>query len=185
MWKFVDLETVSGTPNINEGIMSKLRQLNRFRSTHHKMQLSFWQLQIKEDEIYYNAWYQREYVWTEKEQVEFIQNLIMGLPVGEVSVVLDTTYKEGVKYIEVVDGKQRLITLKKYFNDEVVVWGQVYSDLLPADKRFLGNMILPYTDLSAQSEKEKLEYFYRINFSGVPQSESHKQFIEEQLNLNK
>ena len=163
--------------------MDSLRQLNRFRSMHHKMQLSFWKLQIKEDEINYNAWYQRDYVWTEKEQVEFIQNLIMGLPVGEISVVLDTTCKEGTKYIEVVDGKQRLITLKKYLNDEVVVWGKVYSDLSPADKRFLSNMILPYTDLSAQSEKDKLEYFYRVNFSGVPQSEEHKQFIKKQLKL--
>lgn len=164
--------------------MGSLRQLNKFQANHQKALLGFWKLNIQENEINYDAWYQREYVWTEKEQVEFIQNLIMGLPVGEISVVLDTTYTEGVKYIEVVDGKQRLITLKKYFNDEVVVWGQVYSELSPADKRFLGNMILPYTDLSAQSEKEKLEYFYRINFSGVPQSEEHKQFIEEQLNLN-
>ena len=161
--------------------MNKLRDLNKFRATHHKVLIGFWKLQMGEDEINYDAWYQRGYVWTEKEQKAFIENLIMGLPVGEVSVVLDTTYTGNVKYIEVVDGKQRLLTLKKYFNDEFEVYGMKYGDLNIVDKRFLSNMVLPYTDLSAQTEQEKVEYFYRINFSGVPQSEEHKLFIESKL----
>ena len=161
--------------------VERLRDLNKFRATYHKVLIGFWKLQMDEDEINYDAWYQRGYVWTEKEQKAFIENLIMGLPVGEVSVVLDTTYTGDVKYIEVVDGKQRLLTLKKYFNDEFQVYNMKYSDLNIVDKRFLSNMVLPYTDLSAQTEQEKVEYFYRINFSGVPQSEEHKLFIESKL----
>lgn len=128
----------------------------------------------KEDDL--NADYQRDYVWSEKEQQAFLCHLISGLPVGHISFV-----ENEKQMYEVVDGKQRLTTLKLFVSNQIpiVLNGEVYhySDLDVGEQRAFRNLMLPAIELLDNSEKAKIKYFIDINFSGVPQSKEHEEKV--------
>lgn len=132
-----------------------------------------------------NAPYQRDYVWTDKEQQEFLYSIFHNLPLGHVAIIDRDSYIEGVPNYEVVDGKQRITTLLKFFDNEIAyrVDGVdvFYKDLDIVTQRQVKHKTLPYQQLINVTEKDKLEYFYLVNFSGVPQSEEHRIKIIELL----
>ena len=159
--------------------MAKLKDFLKFESNMTKSTLAFWILQFKEGQVDLNAEYQRDYVWKEEQQQEFLQSLISGFPVGAIAVV--TSDKMSDKYVEVVDGKQRLTTLKLFLDNEIPCGDVYYKDLDVVDKRFFNNIFLPYEDLKGQDLKTRIEYFCKVNFSGVPQSEEHKRNVYKML----
>lgn len=62
--------------------------------------------------------YQRDFIWNVRQQSKFIESLILGIPVPTVflSENDDSTY-------EVIDGQQRLTTLKRFWNNELELKG--------------------------------------------------------------
>ncbi|WWQ13173.1 hypothetical protein MM5_150 [Morganella phage vB_Mm5] len=126
-----------------------------------------------------NPDYQREYVWGYQEQQSFFNSLIHGLPVGTIAIAEYDTDSE--MFMEAVDGKQRLTTLQLLFNDEIPICidGVEYfwSNFSVVSQRFFRGLHLPTELLLDTSRKTILEYFYNVNFSGVPQSDEHKQHI--------
>ena len=58
--------------------------------------------------------YQREFIWREKNQCEFIESLILGLPIP---FMFGADTEEG--NLEIVDGAQRIQTLESFFNDDL------------------------------------------------------------------
>ncbi|QHJ84444.1 MAG: hypothetical protein [Caudoviricetes sp.] len=159
--------------------MSNIKDFRKFVSNTQKVTLSFWMLQFEEGQVELNASYQRGYVWGHEQQQEFLQSLISGFPVGTVAVVTSDNIKD--KYVEVVDGKQRLTTLQLFLENKIPVGEVYYKDFDAVDKRFFSNIFLPYEDLKNQTLKTRVEYFCKVNFSGVPQSENHKAKVYEML----
>ena len=142
----------------------------------------FWD---QENELDLNAYYQRAYVWETKEQQDFLFSLFNNLPLGTISIVnKDSPY--GEPNYEVVDGKQRITTLLMFIKNEIpyVVDGvEVYfKDLDDVTSRQVRNKTLPYQELYHNvKESDKLKYFYRVNFTGVAQSDEHRAKIEDLL----
>lgn len=132
-----------------------------------------------------NASYQRDYVWTNREQQEFLYSIFNNLPLGHIALIDRDSWVDDVANYEIVDGKQRITTLLKFFDNEIAykVDGVevFYKDLDIVSQRQVKNKTLPYQQLINVTEKDKLEYFYRVNFSGVPQSEEHRIKIIELL----
>ena len=130
----------------------------------------------KNNELNLNPDYQREYVWTEKEQNEFLIAFFSEFPFGNISITIDEEDN-----IEVVDGKQRLTTLLKFYDGEIsfTLNGQkvFHSDLCDADKRRFSNWIIPTVQLMTNDYKDRVEYFAAINFAGVAQSNEHKEKV--------
>lgn len=58
---------------------------------------------------------QRDYVWTHTQQDEFIKSLILEKPIDPVIVVRVSKSKGKDIIYKVIDGKQRLMTIKKFF----------------------------------------------------------------------
>lgn len=160
-----------------------LRDLKKFRGTLSNSMIHNFVCWFQDDAINFDAWYQRDYVWGHKEQQDFLSTLISGFPVGTIS--LSTDQSKETKWVEVVDGKQRLITLKLFLENKITFNGLYYKDFDKVDARFFRNLALPYYDLSHGTEKDKLEFFYRVNFTGVPQSKEHQDFIEKEMNRGK
>lgn len=132
-----------------------------------------------------NANYQRDYVWTQKEQDAFLVTLVSYFPVGIIAISDDHQFKE-TKWIEVIDGKQRLTTIIKFYENEIglplpdgsrLFW----RDMTLSEQRKFRSIPLPALDLQGSTEKQRLEFFYRLNFAGVPQSEEHKKLIMEMM----
>ena len=140
-------------------------------------------------ELCLDAYYQRDYVWKEKEQQEFLFSFFNNLPLGTVAIAINSDYgdEESVSsYYEVVDGKQRITTMLMFINNEIpyIVDGVPYywKDLDVKTQRAFKGRTFPYQEISnSVDEKVKLEYFYRVNFTGVPQDKSHELRILELL----
>jgi hypothetical protein len=59
--------------------------------------------------------FQRRDAWTNKEKSKFIESLILGLPIPQ--IILAEKKNVRGKYI-VIDGKQRLLTLRRFFSED-------------------------------------------------------------------
>jgi hypothetical protein len=132
--------------------------------------------------------YQREYVWSEERQRNLIKSLTMGLPTGSIYI----NQRDLMKPRVVVDGKQRLNAVVRFFSGELMVPSEWFSaeqirtgfngedlsfhDLTEATQRLWSNsattnVYLSYFEGEDAEEKEK-ELFELINYGGVPQGAS-------------
>jgi hypothetical protein len=68
--------------------------------------------------------YQRKFVWAEKNQCEFIESLFLGLPIP----YMFTADKDGRS--EIVDGSQRIRTLRYFLDNELQLTGLTKLDTL-------------------------------------------------------
>lgn len=154
----------------------------RLLTTTHNVTVGNYLFWSQEGDLDLNAPYQRAYVWEEKEQQDFLYSVFNNLPIGTIAIVDKETFVEGEPNYEVVDGKQRLTTILMFLNNKIpykTAEGSFYfKDLDPATTRQLRHRSMPYQCLyHGMTDKDKLEYFYRVNFTGVPQSEEHRDKI--------
>ncbi|MDI6977181.1 DUF262 domain-containing protein [Serratia sp. Se-RSBMAAmG] len=131
---------------------------------------------IENDRLNLDAAYQRDYVWRHTEQNMFLLSVVRGAPLSAISVV-KTYNNRGNFILEVVDGKQRLTTLKKFLNNEIPVrlnqQDVYYRDFNSAERNSFSAVALPKIELRNATTADKLKFFLSINFTGVPQSEEH------------
>ena len=59
--------------------------------------------------------FQRRDAWSNKAKSKFIESLILGLPIPQ--IILAEKKSQRGKYI-VIDGKQRLLTIRRFFSDK-------------------------------------------------------------------
>lgn len=133
-----------------------------------------------------DAPYQRESVWTDEKRQALIRSMLMGLPIG--SVTLNKRSYDHEQNIAVIDGKQRIETLRAWENDELEVprhWFEEkwleepdsdeptvsYSGLSVIGHRFWGNMMVPAQEARVSTIAEEAEIYGLINTGGVPQTE--------------
>ena len=145
---------------------------------------------LTEGELDFDADYQRSYVWGKQEQQVFLNVLVSGFPIGTVALAkAPDWYTRNPPYIEVVDGKQRLTTLKMLITNEIPIIlpdGPLYwRDMTRAEQLAFGRRPLPAIVLDEASYKDRLAYFMAVNFTGVPQSEEHKAHVQQLLEAAK
>ena len=122
--------------------------------------------------------FQREYVWPKPKADKFIESLLLGLPVPGIFLV-----KEGTGRFLVLDGHQRLYTLRAYY--EGVINGKEYrlvnvqprfknklfKDLDTEDRRRLDDSIIHATvvrqDQPTQDQSSIYIIFERLNTGGA------------------
>ena len=141
-------------------------------------------------ELFFNPLYQREYVWSDAEAQFLLKQIFDNKPIGSLALVLNES-GDPSHYCEVVDGRQRLTTLIRFVKGEFpyrLPDGKeiFFSEMSKLDQMEFKKTKVPHYELSTDtsepvSDKQKIEYFYSVNFAGVPQSEQHKKQIEELL----
>ena len=133
---------------------------------------------------------QRPYVWEYIQQKEYILSLLLEKELSSVVIVQHNSHTPGQKTIQyVIDGKQRLITIKKFIHNEfpIVINGSdvYYKDFDEQAKRLLfsrvnyitGNIYYSYDD-EPITDDMMITLFNYYNFSGTPQTEEHKKMLE-------
>lgn len=131
--------------------------------------------------------YQREFVWTKKQQSLFIESVLIGLPIPYIFVAdIDEDEKEDADgRIEVVDGAQRIQTIDAYINNELKLIGLeklpslegLYFENLPLinQRRFLRTSIR-MIELKSIDEDGRRLMFDRLNTGGTKLSDMEKRF---------
>lgn len=140
-----------------------------------------------------NPPYQRASVWTEAQRVALIKSLFMGLPIG--AIVLNNRGYATSKIYAVVDGKQRMETLRAFHTNQFAVpaeWfdpkqvvesftdtdgvEKVYlKDVAEVVRRRYENLIVPSLEAQVDTIAEEAEIFGLINSSGTAQTDEDLQ----------
>ena len=118
--------------------------------------------------------YQRKFVWDDKRQSKFIESLLLGLPIPYLFLA-DSSEKEGRS--EVVDGSQRIRTLK-YFLDNILVLQKLekltelegfrFDDLPLSRQRRFKKKTMRLIELTDRADiNVRKDMFERINTSSV------------------
>lgn len=114
---------------------------------------------IENKEINLRPSYQRNDIWTKKDQRELIDTIKKGFPLPNFFI----RDLENGKY-EMVDGQQRALTIKKYVSKEFVDSEKKLFDLL--DRSFM-DYKLSVTIITEPEDSKIKEFFYLVNKKGV------------------
>ena len=118
---------------------------------------------IKHKSINLRPPYQRNFIWTPKDQRLLIDSIHKGYPLPNFFILEN----EDGKY-EMVDGQQRAITIYKYHNGEFKdSQKKYYSDYNPESFLNYKLNIVVLKDFDASKGESKEEFFYLVNKRGV------------------
>ena len=131
--------------------------------------------QIMEGETDLAPDFQREFVWSIPKQVLLIESILLGIPLPAFYFNQDYTGA-----FQVVDGVQRLTTIKRFISNELTLdsshlaylktlHSHSYSSLEPALRRRFGLTQLVAHVIEPQTPEEvKFDIFSRVNTGGEP-----------------
>lgn len=124
-----------------------------------------------------NPIFQRGHVWTRKQQIKYIEWLLMDGESGREIYFNHPDWMKGFKADMVcVDGLQRLTACTEFLQDKIAAFGHYYSEY--TDKIMLNGNNL-YFNIGALSEKQCVEWYLQMNFTGTPHSEKELKRVKE------
>lgn len=118
--------------------------------------------------------YQREYIWPLKKASEFIESIILDLPIPYVYVAVVNGGEDDGR-LEIVDGSQRIRTLVKFLNNDLELDGlkllpklngAKFKDLPFGRQLRFKRKSIRWIELVNISEDDRRELFRRINTGG-------------------
>lgn len=131
---------------------------------------------IRDGDIVLDPDYQRNYVWDDKRASLLVESILLNVPIPVIYVAED----EDGKW-DVVDGLQRLNSLRRFFENDFKLKGlevleelnkHFYKDLNPKASRILRNGILRIILIFKESHADiKYEIFMRLNRGAVKLTE--------------
>lgn len=119
--------------------------------------------------------YQREYIWDQKKGSEFIESLILDLPVPYIYVAVVNGGPDDGR-LEIVDGSQRIRTLVAFLTNHLELNGLTilkslngakFKDLPFGRQLRFQRKTIRWIELLKISEEDRRELFRRINTGGV------------------
>lgn len=136
-------------------------------------------------------YYQRELCWDLADERAFIDSIYNSIQCGTIMLRrrpwrwVEDEVKSGnfdVAFHDIVDGKQRMNTLRRFMNDEFSDSnGNYWSDLSEhAQWKFIGTQSLGFVELQEDAtDEDVLQSFLTINFTGKPMSKQHITYVQE------
>lgn len=103
----------------------------------------------------YNAPYQRMSVWTEEKQSFFIDSILRNFPVPPIFLHKKIDDFTGKQTFDVIDGKQRLTSLKRFINNEIPATSEEDGE---TEDKLSG---VYFNDLSTPELNEYKKHFWR------------------------
>lgn len=137
-------------------------------------------------------YYQRPLVWSLQDKQLLIESIYNNVDCGKILVrnrgwkELEELQKGGhdLAWKDIVDGKQRVNAIKDFLDDKFPdMHGNYHKDLSDqAQRRLLNHQLFSYAELPENTpDVEILRQFLRLNFSGVPQSQEHLEYVKSLL----
>lgn len=129
----------------------------------------------------FNPSYQRDLVWDLENEQKLIESVFNRVDIGKF-VFIHLGYSADKMY-EILDGKQRLTALYRFYTDQFTYKGYYYSEL-PWKLKYTfedTSVAVACTQKSNLAEKDILNYFLKLNTSGKPVAKEHLDKIEKQF----
>lgn len=119
----------------------------------------------------FNPDYQRGSVWDEEDREKLLDSIFAGREIGRFvfkQLPFNRTNDDG-NYYEIVDGKQRLLTLLAFYENRFPYKGVFYNDLSVLDKNWFMDASIGIAELDQNATRaEVLEVFLALNEGGKP-----------------
>lgn len=128
--------------------------------------------------------YQRGYVWTEADKQYLLESVFVNADIGKFVLANRTEWKPGLPMYEIVDGKQRLITLVDFFEGRLPYQGYFFEDLGSKDRNAFLNHLISYAEIKGASHEDILRYFLFLNRGGKQMDVKHLEKVEKMLKEN-
>jgi len=133
--------------------------------------------------------YQRGLVWTQEQKQLLIDSIYNGIEIGKFLFRynswsrMEREFKEtGERHSwDCVDGKQRFFAILEFLQNKYPdSHGNYWNDLSPkAQRRFLDFANLSYGELGENAtDEDVIDNFLTLNFTGVPMSREHIEYVK-------
>lgn len=113
--------------------------------------------------------FQRGHVWTEDQQIAFVEYRLMG---GESGGVIITNFPGWMGDFkgpfDLIDGKQRITAVRRFLNNEIRVFGRLRSEF--EDDHYLMSMYFDWRVMCLESRADILQVYLNLNAGGTPHS---------------
>lgn len=124
--------------------------------------------------------YQRDLVWDLSDKISLIDSIFKNIDIGKFTLI-KRPFDVNDKGYEILDGKQRLNTIIEFYEDRFTYRGLKFSELHVRDQWYFENFNVNVGITDPMTNKEKYEYFLRLNVGGRSQDPSHIKKVEELL----
>lgn len=143
------------------------------------------------DENNNKLYYQRDFVWTKKDNQLLIESIYNGIECGRILIkthdwsTIEKRVAMGetdVAFKDIVDGKQRLNAIRGFLMGEYKdLHGNYFGDLSQqAQNKFGDHQLFSYAEMGdGITDKQVIQQFLKVNFTGRPQSTEHINYVKE------
>jgi hypothetical protein len=121
--------------------------------------------------------FQRDLVWTQAQEVAFVESAWLGLPLGTFCVhEIDWEGNAKPKPFSgwLIDGQQRLTALERYWCDEFPIMGFYWSELNRREKRRFEQVKFTHYQPSLRDESAVRDLYNRLALGGTPHREDQR-----------
>lgn len=133
----------------------------------------------------FNPDYQRGSVWDDEDREKLLDSIFMGREIGRFvfkQLPFTRTSNDG-NYYEIVDGKQRMLTLLAFYENRFPYKGVFYNDLSAQDKNWFMDASIGVAEIDQSvTRAEVLEIFLAMNEGGKPVAKEVLDHARELLN---
>ena len=120
---------------------------------------------IRDKKLILTPYFQRKLVWRSAHKVDFIKTILQGFPFPEIFVsrgTIDLQTMESTSCL--VDGQQRMSTIKEYIEGKFPVDDKRFADLSPQEKEAFLKYEIAIIDLDLEQNDPKIiDIFKRLN----------------------
>lgn len=144
-------------------------------------QLDKW---AREQGLNINPDFQRIHVWTEAQQIAYVEYILRGGMTGR-TIYLNNPewgrgWHRGDEFV-LVDGKQRVEALRRFFNNEITAFGGLFSQYTDLPDFLRQGFKINVNNLGSRAEV--LQWYLDMNTGGTPHTSEEIQKARELLVL--
>lgn len=162
--------TREGSYNVNIQLTHMLKTISEWK------QDEYYQLQLNPD-------FQRGHVWTEDQQIAYVEFLLRGGKSARVIYFNKPSWQmtkivNGYDEFVCVDGLQRITAVTKFLKNEIKVFNCYYKDF---EDRIPLSVDLIFNVNNLKTKKEVLQWYVDINAGGTPHTSEEIQRIKKMI----
>lgn len=131
-----------------------------------------------------NPDYQRGNVWAQDDKILLIDSIFKNIDIGKFTII-KRPFKENTQSYEILDGKQRIITLIEFFEDIFEYKGLKFSELHWRDQHHFEDYNISCSEATNLSHKQKYRYFLKLNVAGKPVDPKHLDHVRTLLFISR
>ena len=110
--------------------------------------------------------YQRGLVWTPDQEVDLIRSIFKNIDIGKFVLIKRKFSEELTHYYEMLDGKQRVTALCRFFEGRFEYRNKTFQQLHPFDQAHLKGFPISCAECDELTNEQKYRYFIKLNTAG-------------------